>query len=240
MNKTAIEWCDLTWNPVTGCNHGCPYCYARKIAERFKGSKAWPRGFEPTFHKERLGQAVAAKRPSTVFVCSVADLFGEWVPTYWIQAVMTEAAIGHQHTYIFLTKNPDRYQPLSVDPLVGGWMNRRPNWWFGTTITGKGDMPRLWSLQASDLPNRFISFEPLLENLGDMDLTGIRQVIVGAQTNPSIVPSGDAIRSVVVAAKEAGANVFFKDSMQTVSWPGQSHFVNVHDLSWTLRKEVSA
>jgi len=242
MNKTAIEWCDYTWNPVTGCKHGCPYCYARKIAERFKGSKAWPQGFEPMFREERLKdpRKVGTQyycpeymaRGSTVFVCSMADLFGHWVPDSWINEVMLAAKGANRHTYIFLTKNPSRYLFLSGDSLL------RENFWFGTTAIG-GDRPsleRIDSLKKLTAPNKFISFEPLLGDPGDLDLTGIKQVIVGAQTNPTVIPSGDAIRSVVVAAKEAGAEVFFKNSMETVSWPGQSHFVNVHDLAWPLRK----
>lgn len=235
MNKTAIEWCDYTWNPVTGCRHGCQYCYARKIAERFKGSKAWPRGFEPMFHKERISDAINAKKPRTIFVCSMADLFGEWVPTHWIQSILTEAAIAQQHTFIFLTKNPDRYQPLSVDPLVGGWMNRRPNWWFGTTITEKADIHRLWSLQASDLPNRFISFEPLLGDPGPLDLAGIKQVIIGAQTNPTIPAPFESILKIQEAADRAGAKVFCKDSLSYLNVEDKNNFFR-RELCWKSMK----
>ena len=166
----------------------------------------------------------------------MADLFGEWVPTYWIQSILTEAAIAYQHNYIFLTKNPDRYQPLSVDPLVGGWMNHRPNWWFGTTITGKADISRLWSLQASDLSNRLISFEPLLDDPGDMDLTGIKQVIVGAQTNPDVRPEYDDVLNICKAADRVGAKVFMKDSM--AKWFPDRELRR--ELAWPLHKGASS
>jgi len=232
MNKTAIEWCDYTWNPVTGCKHGCPYCYARKIAERFKGSKAWPQGFEPMFHQERMGDAVKHKKPATVFVCSMADLFGEWVPTSWIQSILTETVIGLQHTYIFLTKNPDRYQPLSVDPLVGGIMQRRSNLWFGPSVTGKSDMHRLWSLRASDMPNLFVSFEPLLDDPDYIDLTGIKQVIIGAQTRPDRCAGLEAILKICRAADRAGAKVFMKDSLAG-RWPDRELR---RELCWSVNK----
>ena len=234
MNKTGIEWCDYTWNPVTGCKHGCPYCYARKIAERFRGSKAWPQGFEPAFHKGRMEDAIKHKKPATIFVCSMADLFGEWVPTYWIQSILTSTVIGLQHTYIFLTKNPDRYQPLSVNDLVGGMMQRRQNLWFGTSISGKEDIHRLWSLQASDLPNRFISFEPLLSDPGPLDLTGIKQVIIGAQTNPDRYIGLEWVMKICEAADHAGAKVFMKDSM-IGRWPDREIR---RELAWPLNKSV--
>jgi protein gp37 len=233
MNKTKIEWCDYTWSPVTGCKHGCPYCYARRIAERFKGSKAWPRGFEPMFHPERMGDALKHKKPVTVFVCSMADLFGEWVPTYWIQSILTETVIGLQHTYIFLTKNSSRYEPLSVDPLVGGIMNRRKNLWFGTTVTGKEDVvDRIGHIIASDLPNRFISFEPLLGDPGPLDLTGIKQVIIGAQTNPDIRPEYDDVLTICKAADRVGAKVFMKDSM--AKWFPDRELRR--ELCWSVRE----
>ena len=119
MRKTKIEWCDVTWNPVTGCLHDCPYCYAEKIALRFGGSietcpdgtlheleekfyadplgwaakegeslfRAFPWGFDPTFHKYRLQEPKSWRKPQKIFVCSMADLFGEWVPDEWIEEV---------------------------------------------------------------------------------------------------------------------------------------------------------
>ena len=91
LNKTKIEWCDRTWNPVTGCLHGCSYCYARKIAERFKGTKAWPDGFKPIFRPERLDDPIIEYgTEQSIFVCSMADLFGEWVPKEWIKSSLKQ------------------------------------------------------------------------------------------------------------------------------------------------------
>ena len=95
MQKTKIEWCDMTWNPVTGCKLGCPYCYAAKLARRFGKS------FEPEFHSERLAQPAQIKKPQNIFVCSMADLFGEWVPDEWIKAVFDACAAAPQHRYLF-------------------------------------------------------------------------------------------------------------------------------------------
>ena len=108
MNKTKIDWATMSWNPVTGCRHGCPYCYARRTATRFNAgledpatlagglhvlpekikATPYPYGFEPTLHRYRLGQPQNTKEPQTVFVCSMADLFGRWVPTSWIVEVL--------------------------------------------------------------------------------------------------------------------------------------------------------
>lgn len=118
MNKSAIDWCDFSWNPVTGCNFGCEYCYARRQATRFAGNARlnmtneqlktdtaglyileqpfknyngavlpFPAGFAPTFHKYRLGDPAKKKKPANIFVCSMADLFGNWIPEEWIEAV---------------------------------------------------------------------------------------------------------------------------------------------------------
>ena len=143
MKETKIEWCDSTWNPVTGCFHGCEYCYARGIAKRFGGasrtdyegdcdwcaeaegrihdlhdpvedpdrgkSKApYPFEFDPTFHRYRLKQPKVWHEPRVIFVCSMADLFGEWVPDEWIDEVFKVCEEAPQHTYLFLTKNPSR------------------------------------------------------------------------------------------------------------------------------------
>ena len=122
MNRTRIEWTDFTWNPVTGCLHDCDYCYARKLTVRFPAN--FPSGFAPAFHPERLGQPCRVKRSSRVFVCSMADLFGAWVPDDWIGAVFDAVRSCPRHTFQFLTKNPARYASLDLPA----------NAWYGTTV----------------------------------------------------------------------------------------------------------
>lgn len=138
MNKTKIDWATMSWNPVTGCRHGCPYCYARRTARRFDAGCAdpaplpgglhvltekikatpYPYGFEPTMHRYRLNQPERQEEPQTVFVCSMADLFGRWVPTSWIVEVLDACRRAPQHRYLFLTKNPARYLELDHMALL--------------------------------------------------------------------------------------------------------------------------
>lgn len=106
MKKTKIEWCDSTWNPVTGCLHGCEYCYARAMAKRFPA--VYPNGFEPMFYKDRLNQFDNCKGRN-IFVCSMGDLFGDFIPDEWIEKVLDKCEQNQQHNYLFLTKNPERY-----------------------------------------------------------------------------------------------------------------------------------
>lgn len=226
MNKTGIEWCDYTTNPVTGCKHGCPYCYARKIAERFRGSKAWPQGFEPMFHTERLQDPAKMKKPQTIFVCSMADLFGDWVPEQWIQEVLYACHDAPQHTYIFLTKNPERYLTIPVGLF-------RSNMWFGTSSDGGLHVSdRIRALQKLPHDNKFISFEPLLYDPGLMSLKGIKQVIIGAQTNPDKCAGLEAFFITCEAADHAGAKVFMKDSLAG-RWPDRELR---RELCWTVNK----
>lgn len=209
MNKTLIEWCDYTWNPVTGCKHGCTYCYARKIAERFKGSKAWPQGFEPICREDRWGEPYAIKKPQVIFVCSMADLFGAWVPDEWITRVFDSIAMAPQHTYLFLTKNPARYAQIPTECF-------QDNRWFGTTVTNQADAEaRIPSLTRLRDANTFISFEPLLGQLSDvLDLHGIGGIIIGAQTNPSVPVTPEQVRPIGSAADQAGnVPIFCKNSM---------------------------
>ena len=146
--NTKIDWCDTSWNPVTGCYHDCKYCYARRIAERFGGysrdesdmrvkyisdngtyelcrplmrsdgdgksrQAAYPFGFAPTLHRYRLELPKRWTNPRTIFVCSMADLFGEWVPDEWIEEVFKACEAAPWHRYLFLTKNPVRYNRLN-------------------------------------------------------------------------------------------------------------------------------
>lgn len=196
--KTKIDWADSTWNPVTGCLHGCEYCYARKIAKRFDGkcgefriyelaapirfmegwtddnkpifgkSQPYPFGFEPTFHKYRLGEPAKWTKQRTIFVCSMADLFGIWVPDEWIKRVFKACEKAPQHRYLFLTKNPKRFG------YINGWNHQYDNayakdyMWFGTTITRQCELDRIRHLPYGNA-HTFLSIEPILERI---DLEG--------------------------------------------------------------------
>jgi len=118
MNKQGegkIEWCDLTWSPMSGCKRGCSYCYASKIYRRFG------RSFDPQFHPERLRQPMKIKKPSKIFVCSAADLFGDWVPSQWITDVFEVMAYCKWHTFIVLTSRQKITHACSTIELTGIW-----------------------------------------------------------------------------------------------------------------------
>ena len=196
-NISSIEWAYWTWNPVTGCKHGCPYCYARDIANRFYEEK-----FEPTFHPERLTAPKNTPIPKNdmigehnVFVCSMADLFGEWVPDEWIQKVFKAIEQGPKWwNYIFLTKNPKRYLKLDFPERC----------WIGATgdIQKRVDeaMEVFRELYYQEKQNkRFLSCEPLgelidlnLEDTDDPDVfhLPIDWLIVGGRSQSSGMPAG--------------------------------------------------
>ena len=228
LNKTKIEWCDYTWNPVTGCRGGCPYCYARKIAERFRGTKAWPNGFDPTFHSERLSDPQKTKSPSSIFVCSMADLFGDWVSDEWITSVFDACLAAPQHTYLFLTKNPQKY--LTIPGIY-----IRKNHWFGTTVTNQYSAgQRIHWLERLPSANTFISYEPLLDRVIPPAFRGINQVIIGAQTNPTIIPKNSWIAEIDDTAARTGTRVFCKNSLQSIP-----DCLFEQSLCWTVNKPHS-
>lgn len=205
MNKTKIDWCDSTWNPVTGCLHGCEYCYARGIANRFgchatpddkvsvvihpwedseTGRKLpYPYDFSPTLHKYRLNE-YEGKKGRNIFVCSMADLFGKWVPDSWIEEVFKACEKAPQHNYIFLTKNPWRYADLAKK----GILPKRKNMWYGYSYTGQEHEAKGW---WNDEYNIFISMEPLLDNICT---TLSKWIIIGAETGrrkDKVIPKRD-------------------------------------------------
>lgn len=236
--KTKIDWCDSTWNPVTGCLHDCEYCYARRIAERFAGGydfkakgcaepltwvvddpgqmtdgrkAVYPFGFDPTFHRYKLDEPLRWKKPRTIFVCSMADLFGEWVPDEWIAEVFKACDAAPWHRYLFLTKNPTRYCKIAYD----GWLPDAKNFWYGSTITRKGESFFAGSVHW----NAFVSIEPLLEPLdvGIGSFGGAKWVIVGAETGNrkgKIAPKREWVENIVEAAQITGMKVFMKDSLR--------------------------
>jgi len=207
MNKTKIEWTDYTWNPITGCLHGCDYCYARKIAARFP--KGFPNGFEPTFYHKRLSEPARIKKPSKIFTVSMGDMFGEWVPQLWISLIFEAMKESPHHIFQILTKNPGR-----INRTVSGDMYS-PNIWLGTSVEGLDKTQRISELLKVPRFMKFVSFEPL-QSMIYSDLTGLGWVILGAQTNPLKYPSSEAIQSVLYRAKELP--VFFKNSLKGCPW----------------------
>lgn len=240
MEKTKIEWCESTWNPVTGCLHGCEYCYARKIAHRFSTESEnhtyfdgrpmskyheldepaiviktnrkspFPFGFEPTFHRYRLDEPQKWKKPRTIFVCSMADLFGEWVPDSWIEEVFAACEKAPRHRYIFLTKNPQRY----VDLAQVGKLPQRENMWYGSTL----DSMSAKRYPGRLLDNTFVSIEPLTEymDVGLGSFGSDRWVIIGAETGKrkgKVTPKKEWIDKICEAADITHMAVFMKDSL---------------------------
>lgn len=223
MKKTKIEWCDSTWNPVTGCLHGCEYCYARRIAERFAdktnltyvdGVKPshlknipYPYGFFPTLHPDRLEEPARMTKPRNIFVCSMADLFGNWVPQEWIQEVFNACEKAPQHNYLFLTKNPKRYEKV-LDRYFP------QNMWFGWSQDGPvGDALKH---ETHHSIQSFVSLEPFLRPFETMNIRGVDWVIIGAETGNrkgKVIPQKEWIDKIVHQCKECGVPVFMKDSL---------------------------
>ena len=268
-NKTKIDWCDATWNPVTGCLHGCEYCYARRIAERFgsvgteintengyecdlyegtgenhvlekPAMREWKSGkitkapypfcFDPTFHRYKLDEPQHWKKPRNIFVCSMADLFGDWVPDEWIEQVFAACDAAPWHRYIFLTKNPKRLCRMAIATKIFLWnvdhpdsqvhpkteeyvevmrLPIRDNWWFGSTI----DNRKAECFRCGNTWNTFTSIEPLTEYL-DMGIGSFgndRWTIIGAETGNrkgKITPKREWVENIVEAAQITGVKVF--------------------------------
>lgn len=218
MNRTKIEWTDFTWNPVTGCKHGCPYCYGREIAKRFKNH--FPNGYKPTFHPDRLDEPSRIKKPSKIFTVSMGDLFGDWVPNEWIEAVIDVARKNPKHVFQFLTKNPRRYADFEFPP----------NCWIGTTVESQNNLDRLEILRRSDNENiKFVSFEPLLGPV-DSDLDGIDWIIIGAQTGRKhIIPDHEWVESLISEARRSRCAIFLKDNL---GWNEK-----VQEFPWNLKED---
>ena len=286
--KTKIDWCDATWNPVTGCLHGCEYCYARRIAERFGGCwrldlppdtswrgnvgerklmgdyarhndgkchvldepeiecavfdppsgyrgkvKPYPYYFSPTFHRYRLGEPQSWKKPRNIFVCSMADLFGEWVQGEWIREIVAACDAAPQHRYLFLTKNPSRYK--EVDSLVH-WPTfeetdiekSRPYMMLGASATNDAQMKVAYDSDAD-----WVSMEPIHERLlpewfvssigsDDGQCIEFRRwewVVIGAETGnrkDKIIPKKEWIQEIADICLQEGTPVFMKESLRSL------------------------
>ena len=260
MNKTKIDWCDSTWNPVTGCLHGCEYCYARNIAHRFGGfteledtdldyekicesniveiekplkylnnkgkigKSAYPFFFKPTLYRYKLNEPQKWKKGRNIFVCSMADLFGSWVPDSWIEEVFAACEKAPQHNYLFLTKNPVRYSLLQdKEKLI-----KKPNMWYGNSITNKEQM-EIADYETGLLGGKartFFSIEPLLEDITQSEYWKnscgkwyMDWVIIGAETGrrkDKIVPERKWIENIVNDCEKEDIPVFMKSSLADI------------------------
>jgi len=263
MQKTKIEWCDMTWNPITGCRHDCEYCYAKKIARRFEGiwdgdynvkipfaksdspkevtgceygglgykyrvgndkrgepkliNAPYPYGFHPTLHRHRLETGLTRYiKPKNIFIGSMTDLFGKWVPDNWIKKVFEVCYKAPQHRYLFLTKNPERYYQLWDDISIC----IPNNFWLGATITKSTDR-YFYSLDR--MQNSFLSIEPLHENLEGIDNIPYHRFvdwcIIGAETSNrknKIIPERIWIENIVSECRQRKVPVFMKSSLKKI------------------------
>ena len=180
---SAIEWTEATWNPVTGCTRvspGCANCYALRFAERFRGVPGHPYevGFDLTLRPERLEQPLAWKRPRRIFVNSMSDLFHEGVPLSFVERVFAVMAEADWHVFQILTKRVDRLAELAPE------LPWPTNVWMGVSVENRRWVTRIDRLREVPASVRFLSCEPLLGDLGELDLRGIHWVIVGGESGP--------------------------------------------------------
>ncbi|OFV89935.1 MAG: hypothetical protein A3G76_09375 [Acidobacteria bacterium RIFCSPLOWO2_12_FULL_65_11] len=189
---SAIEWTDATWNPVRGCTKvspGCKFCYAEAFSERFRGVPGHPfeQGFDLRLVPDKLDQPIRWRAPRKIFVNSMSDLFHEGVPDSYIAAVGDVMRRADWHIFQVLTKRHVRMRHLLKTNL--NWMAGLANVWFGVSVEDrKHGLPRLAALRDTPAAVRFLSVEPLLEDLGALDLVGIDWVIVGGESGPHARP----------------------------------------------------
>jgi protein gp37 len=213
-DNSAIEWTDATWNPVTGCtkvSRGCDNCYAERFAERFRGVAGHPfeTGFDLTLRPERLKQPLAWKRPRTIFVNSMSDLFHKEVPRAFIDQVFNTMERTDWHIYQLLTKRSSLLSRYLKSRYGGG---RAPaHIWCGVSIEDAQAKSRLAHLRAAPATTRFLSLEPLLGPLGRLDLAGIHWVIAGGESGPGArVMDAEWVRGIRDQCLGQGVAFFFK------------------------------
>ncbi|MGA0207495.1 MAG: DUF5131 family protein [Ilumatobacteraceae bacterium] len=220
-----VSWAGWTWNPVTGCNHGCKFCYAREIAHSDRMKSFYPFQFAPALHEYRLSAPANTTRKASddptdgrVFVCSMADLFGKWVPSKWINAVFDACLTAPEWEYLFLTKWPKRYSMIA----------KLPKAWFGASIIKQSDVDRvtrdMTAFTVHDGITRWISLEPMLEPIVFDDISWCDLVVIGAQTSttqpdeghvPAFAPDFEWVADVVAQCREYGVPYYLKPNLAT-------------------------
>ena len=212
---TKISWCDSTLNVVTGCTpigDDCKNCYARTFAERWRGVPNHPftQGFDLRLYPERISTYLNKTKPRKIFLCSMGDLFHKDVPVEFIQKVFEMMNLASQHMFQVLTKRPELMREYTIGPipLVQFWTR---NIWAGTTVGSAKYLHRLESLKEVPAHVRFLSIEPLIGPIQDIDLTGINQVIVGGESGRGCRPMDvNWARRIRDICREQGVAFFFK------------------------------
>lgn len=211
MKTTKIEWTDSTWNPVTGCTKastGCMHCYAEVMARRLTamGVAKYANGFRVTTHEDALTEPLKWKKSRTIFVCSMSDLFHKDVPFEFVDKVMQIIQQTPQHRYQILTKRAERMAEYFETRDVP------KNVWLGVTVEALATKTRIESLRRiAHAPIRFLSCEPLVEDLGELDLTDIDWIIVGGESGNQARPMKEEwVVNIQKQVQQAGKVFFFK------------------------------
>ncbi len=213
--NSKIEWTDATWNPMRGCTKvspGCFHCYAETLAERFRGVPGHPFefGFDLRLVPEKLGDPIRWSKPKKILVNSMSDLFHERVPDEYIEKICRVMLAANWHTYQILTKRADRMAALLQGKLRTAAIASHI-WWGVSVENRKHGLPRITKLRSAKPAVAFLSVEPLLEDLGKVELRGIRWVIVGGESGPGARPMLSAwVRDIRDRCQEAGVAFFFK------------------------------
>lgn len=213
--NSAIEWTDATWNPVRGCTKitpGCDHCYAETFAERFRGVKGHPyeQGFDLRFVPEKLAEPLRWKTPRMIFVNSMSDLFHKAVPDDYIEAVCRVMERANWHTYQVLTKRSARLRNLLQTRL--SFAAALAHIWWGVSVEDRTHgLPRVEHLRQAPAQVRFLSIEPLLEDLGAFNLDGLHWVIVGGESGAGARPmQKEWVAAIRDQCQKAGVRFFFK------------------------------
>ena len=221
MSKTKIQWTERTWNPVTGCSkvsEGCRNCYAETMAKRLQGmgQQRYANAFSLTIHPDALDEPKQVKKPSMFFVCSMADLFHKDVPFEFVDKVMETIEACPRHTFQILTKRPERM----VEYFIGRakrlhrLFDLPDNVWVGVTVESEREIPRISVLRrllTHSKNIKFISCEPLLGDLGMLNLAAIDLVIVGGESGPQARPMQKQwVLNIMRQCEEQCVNFFFK------------------------------
>lgn len=208
--NSTIEWTESTWNPVTGCNKispGCKHCYAETLSKRLKamGQANYKNGFKLTLQPQMLERPLTWKKPRTIFVNSMSDLFHKNVPLNYIQEVFDVMNRAHWHRFQVLTKRSDRLAEVSEH------LEWSPNIWMGVSVESQKYVHRIDDLRQTGAAIKFLSLEPLLSELKNLDFTDIDWAIVGGESGPGARPiKADWVIDIRNQCQLAGVPFFFK------------------------------